>query len=73
MIVVLVRPPCVMEDEGHTRLIGVYSSWNTAFRALKAFTDEDTGYFKYANVRYMVSGKASDRKPRWWPSDCRGA
>lgn len=65
---VLLQPPCLMEDEGFTHVIAVCDTYEEVAQAARDYTDNDTGYFRVSNLVWVgdVMGDArlsEDLKP----------
>ena len=65
--ITLYRAPCLMEDEGHHYVSGVFTHWEDAREILDVLTDNGTGYFRHGNYYYV----SDDAAPPSWPSDCK--
>lgn len=49
----IIRPPCLMEDEGRTEFCGSYATLEEATEAVNRLSDNDKGYFKRSNFRIV--------------------
>ena len=59
--IVVIRMPCLMEDEGNWHPLFVGESWDEVNDFVRDFTDSGEGYFKYHDLAFVgglsLSGK----------------
>ena len=49
----VVRPPCLMEDEGRTEMIGHFPSKELAKKKIEELTKLSKGYFRHSNYKIL--------------------
>lgn len=53
----VVRPPCLMEDEGRTEMCGSFPTLEAARKAIDELSENDTGYFKRSDYKILQDGQ----------------
>ena len=59
---IVVRWPCLMEDEGNWHVLAVCDTRQEVAEFTKEYTDNDTGYFRVSNLVYIGSHFSSSHR-----------
>lgn len=64
-MIVIMRRPELMEDEGHFHLLGCFETPDEAIKFVRGYTDNDKGYFRVSSLVRLEDDGHNIFHPLW--------